>query len=132
MRGVFDSRLEVLTANGNIDWWDEKIRTYIGCESELPFDAHFMLAAIAPRYVCLGCADGDYPLYQLQEYLSAAAASPAFEALGLYGLIAPENPPRPYASFLNGHIGYFLRPGSHYFSRWDWNNYMEFIRRHRK
>jgi len=24
-----------------------------------------------------------------------------------------------------------MRPGSHYFSRWDWNRHMEFVLKHR-
>jgi len=89
------------------------------------------VAAIAPRYVNILSADGDMAQYQLADFMSAAAASPAFEALGLKGLVSENKLPMPSVVYNEGHIGYALRPGSHHFSRWDWNRHMEFILKHR-
>lgn len=131
IRGAFEQRLRALNENGNIDWFCRKITEYLGKEEEIPFDAHWMLALAAPRFISLCCADGDYPQYQLGDYLSGFAAGPAFTVQGVPGLTAPDTPPRPYAVYHEGHIGYSLRPGSHYMSRWDWNAHMDFIERHR-
>ena len=90
-----------------------------------------MVAVIAPRYISLVDADGDFAHYQLADFMSAAAASPVFEAIGVDGFISSEELPRPSVVFGDGHIGYALRPGSHFFSRWDWNVHMKFIKKHR-
>ena len=124
-------RLKDMIVNGGIDWWCERTKEYVEDATKLPYDAHFMIAAIAPRYVNLVNADGDFPRYQLADYLGAAAASPAFEALGLPGFVADEELPHPTVVYNEGHIGYALRPGSHFLSRWDWNRHMEFIKLHR-
>lgn len=132
MKGLTPRRLKDCIENGSIDWWCEKVKEYADDPTSLPYDAHFMVAAVAPRYVNLVAADGDFTLYQLADFMSAAAASPAFEVLGIPGFVSSEELPRPTAVYNEGHIGYALRPGSHYFSRWDWNRHMEFIRKHRK
>ena len=121
-----------LETKADINWWCERIQEYADNPQDLPFDAHFMLAAFAPRYVSLVAADGDIARYQLADFMSAAAASPAFEVQGLKGFVHDDELPHPTAVYNEGHIGYALRPGSHYFSRWDWNRHMEFVLKHRK
>jgi len=123
-----ERRIDALIENGSIDWWSERFRDYAGHITDTPFDGHTMLACVAPRYVSLADADGDFPLYQVGDYLSATAAGAVCEALGLSGFIAPDMLPHPYAVYPEGHIGYALRPGSHFFSRWDWNAHMAFIK----
>ena len=131
MKVLNHKRLMDMIANGGIDWWCERAKEYAADATKLPYDAHFMLAAIAPRYVNLCAADGDFPHYQLADFLSAAAASPAFEVQGLKGFVSDEELPRSTVVYNEGHIGFAMRPGSHYFSRWDWNRHMEFILKHR-
>jgi len=125
------ARLMDMIRNGSIDWWCERTKEYAEDGTKLPYDAHFMVAAIAPRYVNLVSADGDFPRYQLADFLSGMAATPAFEVLGLKGLVTEDEMPHPTLVSNQGHIGYALRPGSHYFSRWDWNRHMEFVLKHR-
>lgn len=131
MKGLSQRRLKDMIANGGIEWWNEKTKQYADNPTSLPYDAHFMVAVIAPRYISLVDADGDFAHYQLADFMSAAAASPVFEAIGVDGFISSEQLPRPSVIFSDGHIGYALRPGSHFFSRWDWNVHMEFIKKHR-
>ena len=130
--GVAERRFLDMINNGGIEWWCEKAKEYAHNPKDLPYDAHFLIAAIAPRYLSLVDGDGDFAKYQLADYLSAFAANPVFETLGIKGLVAPETLPRPSVIYNDGHIGYALRPGSHFFSRWDWNVHMEFIKKHRK
>ena len=127
--GVAERRFIDLINNGGIEWWCEKAKEYAYNPKELPYDAHFMIAAAAPRYMSIVSADGDCAKYQLADYLSAYAASPVFETLGLKGLVSPKTLPRPSVIYNEGHIGYALRPGAHFFSRWDWNVHMEFIKK---
>lgn len=131
MKGLTKRRLLDCIKNGSIDWWCEKQKQFAHDPCSLPYDSHFILAAIAPRYVNLIDGDGDFAKYQLADFMAAAFASPAFEVLGLDGFISSEELPRPSVIYNDGHIGYALRPGSHYFSRWDWNAHMEFVKKHR-
>ena len=96
---------------------------------ELPFDQHWLLACLAPRPLLVGSADKDAWADPPSEFLGAAAASEAYEGMGLKGLEA-DRFPEPGEAFLEGTVGYQLRPGTHYFSRHDWQRLMEFVRKH--
>ena len=98
--------------------------------AELPFDQHYLVASIAPRFVLVGSAEDDGWADPVSEFLSAAAASEAYEAMGLTGLICDDAVPAHDAFLPEGHIGYHIRPGSHYFGRTDWNRLMQFMNRH--
>lgn len=124
-------RMKEMVRVGFIDWWNEKAREYVDDPRSMPYDAHMMVACIAPRYINIAAADGDNALYQLGDFMSAAAASPAFEINEVKGFVAPEELPRPTVVYNEGHIGYALRPGGHYFSRWDWNAHLQFVMKHR-
>ena len=77
----------------------------------------------------MGSADKDAWADPPSEFLGAAAASEAYEGMGLKGLEA-DRFPEPGEAFLEGTVGYQLRPGTHYFSRHDWQRLMEFVRKH--
>jgi len=113
-------------------WFCENYAQYMetGAHS-LPFDQHWLIASIAPRYVLIGSAENDLWADPESEFLSAAAASPAFEAAGADGLIADNAIPVHDAYLPDGHIGYHIRPGEHYFGRVDWNRFMGFMKKHR-
>ena len=98
-------------------------------ERELPFDQHFLLAAIAPRllYITSGTRD-DYADPQ-GEYLAARAASKAWTLFGSKGL--PDTG-FPQPGRLIGHaVGYHLQEGGHdCISQETWNVLLEFAEKH--
>lgn len=55
-------------------WFCENYQKYIGKEHEMPFDQHFLIASIAPRYVCVGSAVEDVWADPTSEMLSCVAA----------------------------------------------------------
>ena len=57
---------------------------------------------------------------------ACAAASPAYEALGLPGFVCPDRFAEIGEAFFEGNIGYHLRAGGHYLSREDWNLFIRF------
>jgi hypothetical protein len=132
MKVLNHRRLMDMIENGSIDWWCERAKEYAEDATKAPYDSHFIVAACAPRYINLIAADGDFPRYQLADFLSAAAASPFFEVLGLKGFVSDEELPRSTVVYNEGHIGFAMRPGSHFLSRWDWNRHMEFVLKHRR
>ena len=131
MAGLDSDKIAALAKEHTTEWWGEVIKDYADDCKKMPYDAHFMVAACAPRYVNILSADGDMSRYQLADFMSCAAASPAFEAQGLPGFVSDPQIPCPTVVYNEGHIGYALRPGSHHFSRWDWNRHMEFVLKHR-
>ena len=108
-------------------WFCPAFEKYGGKEDTMPFDQHWLVAAVAPRYVVGGGALEDTWADPMSQYLCLSAASPAYELLGLDGFIHPDRMPEPDEYFFDGNIGYFLRNGTHYLSRYDWNRYMDFM-----
>lgn len=104
-------------------WFCENYKKYIDKESEMPFDQHYLLASIAPRKVLIGSASKDIWADPYAEFLSCAAASPAFKN----GFACPDRLPETNDCFFDGDVGYHLREGLHYFGREDWNRLIGFI-----
>jgi len=111
-------------------WYCEKYPQWIDRTEEMPFDQHFLLAAIAPRYVCVGSAEEDLWAGPVQEQASCIGASAAWELLGCAGYLGSRQPARPGDHFSAGNIGYHLRSGIHFLGRSDWLSYMNFIKKH--
>lgn len=110
-------------------WFCERYMTFR--ESNIPenFDQHFLLATIAPRFAYAASSSLDDWADPVSEFMCCLAASPAYEAYGLKGLVADRFAEVDEA-FHEGRIGYHLREGFHYLSRHDWHHYMAFIKRH--
>ncbi len=109
-------------------WFCKNYNKYRNKESEMPFDQHFLIALSAPRYVSVHSAAEDRWADPDSEYLACVAASEAYEILGEKGLVSPDRLPVVGDDFTKGSIGYSVRSGTHFLSRWDWNKYMNFIR----
>jgi len=112
-------------------WFCENFKQYIDNEEALPLDQHFLLSMIAPRYLYVASAQEDEWADPNSEYLGCHAVSPVYEMLGKTGFAAPDRLPEPGDTFHDGTIGYHLRTGSHYFSRYDWLRFMEFMNKHK-
>ena len=109
-------------------WFCENYNKYRKAEDTMPFDQHFLLALSAPRYVSVHSAIEDRWADPDSEYLSCVAADDAYKILGEKGFVYPDRLPVIGDDFIKGSIGYSLRAGTHFLSRWDWNKYMNFIR----
>jgi len=113
-------------------WFCKRYRNFV--ETNIPegFDQHFLLAAVAPRYVYVASADMDEWASPNSEFLACAAASKAYEDMGLTGFICDDVLPGEDAVYHKGRVGYHRRAGMHFFSRRDWNRYMDFIDLHKE
>lgn len=107
-------------------WFCENYFEYHSKEENMPFDQHYLLSCIAPRFVCVGSAAEDAWADPKAQYLCCVAASSAFGK----GLSCPDRFPEPGEKFLEGDIGFHLRNGCHYFSREDWHRLIEFVNIH--
>ncbi len=101
-------------------------------ETNIPdvFDQHFLLASIAPRFLCVASATEDHWADPTSEFLSCVAASEYYKSLGVTGLVHNDTIPEGGEYLQEGRIGYHKRLGMHFLSRYDWNSYMNFIRLH--
>lgn len=109
-------------------WFTTEFKKYGGKEETLPFDAHFLLAALAPRYVLVTGAIEDFWCDPYSEMLACIAATPAYELFPrTKGLIYESRDrvpgpryPVPGDFYHEGSIGYSLRYGGHGFPDYDW------------
>ncbi|MCK9221210.1 MAG: acetylxylan esterase [Limnochordia bacterium] len=111
-------------------WFCANYHQYQGREAQLPFDQHQLVAAMAPRPVYVASAVEDLWADPKSEFLSAMAASKAYQLLGLRGLVHEGRFPEPGVSLHEGEIGYHLRAGTHFLSRFDWQQFLKFMDRH--
>ena len=95
-------------------WFKSGFRDCSGREGKLPFDQHYLLASIAPRKVLVSSAEEDLWADPVSEYLSALAASDAFEK----GI--KDSLPKAGDRYQEGDIAFQMRKGGHFFAEEDW------------
>ena len=105
-------------------WFTPNLKKYAGKEYEMPFDQHYLMAAVAPRKVMIVAANEDEWADTDAQYLCAEAASAAYEELGFTGLKLLEKPLETGEKNVGGEISFFIRKGVHFFSREDWEFYL--------
>lgn len=76
----------------------------------MPFDQHFLLAAIAPRLISVGAASLDDWADPTAALLCCIEADRAYRLLGRGRHCAADPLPPPGAALRDGRIGFFLRP----------------------
>lgn len=129
-RGKEGERIEQIT-NRFPFWFCPNYKKYAGREADMPFDQHFLVAAIAPRFVCAGAAVEDIWADPNSQYLSYVAADEVYKFLGKDGFIHPNRLPEVGDTFHEGTLGFHMRSGRHFHSRYDWLKFMEFMKKHR-
>ncbi len=107
-------------------WFCDNFKKYKNKEQNLCFDQHHLISLIAPRTVCVASASEDSWANPVAEFRAAKAASPAWQAFGKDGLIAPDNFTVD-KNYFSGNVGYYCRHGCHAFSRRDWLRLLEFF-----
>ena len=105
-------------------WFCENYKKYANNEQNMPFDQHYLIATIAPRYVHLGSASEDWWADPVSQYLSCVAAGDAFKN----GFCYEEKMPEINDEFFEGDVGFHMRKGLHYYSREDWLKSIKFVK----
>ncbi len=109
-------------------WFSEYHAQFAHRENTLPVDQHMLLALVAPRPLYVASATKDLWADPKGEFLSAVAATEAYNVLGKQGLPTKTMPP-PNTS-VQGTIGYHVREGEHAVTAYDWDQYLKFANRH--
>ncbi len=107
-------------------WFCENFKKYIDCETNLPYDQDELLKLIAPRVLSVGSAVKDLWANPHAECQCAKRASEKWESLGHKGLTLPEAEEFG-VNYHDGKVGYYVRQGTHYLSREDWNRLLSFF-----
>ena len=91
-------------------WFGPRLSEYIGREAELPFDQHFLKAAVAPRLLLTTEALGDLWANPAGTWQTHAAARDVYRFLGV-----------------EERIGIWYREGGHAHGRADWETLLDFM-----
>jgi hypothetical protein len=109
-------------------WYCRNYSRFAGRESDLPVDAHELIALIAPRPVYVASAIEDRWADPRGEFLAARAAEPVYRLFGLVGLGTNAMP--PVDRMIGTTVGYHVRSGDHEITPFDWERYLDFAERH--
>jgi len=94
-------------------WFAPNCRAkYAGKDADLPFDQHWLVAALAPRLVAVGSSEDDHWACPSGEHAGLDLARPA------------------WGKKLQNRCHYHIRPGGHGIKPEDWADYMDFAARH--
>jgi len=108
-------------------WFCENYKKYRENENAMPFDQHQLVAAVAPRLFYTCSAEDDTWADPESEYLSCMLADEAYKRLDKYGFTGEDRYPAAGDVFNVGSIGYHLRSGKHFLSRYDWQMFLDFL-----
>lgn len=109
-------------------WFQAKLDSYAGRDSELPFDQHWLAALIAPRPLLIASATEDVWADPYNEFRCAKAVGEVYRLFGVKGIGAAKFP-EPDKPVFGERVGYYLRTGKHDVTETDWKFVLEFIRK---
>lgn len=109
-------------------WFAPRFLQYVDREREMPFDQHWLLALVAPRKLCIVTAEEDTWADTDAQYLAAEAANVIYQKAGVEGLVC-DGMLLQGQQTTRGQIAFSKRGGTHFFSRADWNFFIDFIRK---
>lgn len=134
LRGMVGETIADITGKYGY-WFNDGFQSFAGKEDDLPIDAHFLAAAVAPRKLLICSAYEDFWCDPFHEFLTCIAASPAWEVQGLRGFIYPEpkgqSPgpryPKIGETMFEGEVCYSMRAGGHGMPPEDWETIARFL-----
>lgn len=97
--------------------------------NSLPFDAHALVALMAPRALLLQTGDTDYWSDPKGEFLSAVAAEPVYRLFGEKGPGTNVLPAAGDLSLLNKQ-GYYMHAGGHGLVPSDWPVFIQYMKKY--
>ncbi len=109
-------------------WFCGHYKQYNDREDRMPFDAHMLLALVAPRPLYVASAEDDQWADPKGEFLAAVAVSEVYALLGHKG-IGTETMPAVNQP-VGDRVRYHVRTGQHDINAYDWEQYLDFADRH--
>ena len=116
----------------NFPWWFAgNFQKYPGHWSDLPVDAHMLIALNAPRPVFITGGTQDQWADPRGEFLATVAAGPVYRLLGKKDLGTSDGPPLD-TPLLTGDLGFLYHTGAHTIAPADWNAFFTFAEKYLK
>lgn len=109
-------------------WYARNYADWAGRMAAAPFDAHFILALVAPRPLLLQTGYTDKWSDPYGEFLAAKAATPVYALLGATGIEQYSQP--ALGEPLTGTLGFLMHDGGHGVAREDWDVFLDFLDRY--
>lgn len=107
----------------------QNYHSYSNRNNDLPFDAHFLVALLAPRPLLLQTGSTDYWSDPKGEFLSAIEATRIYKLFGATGIETNEMPKPNDTSLLFNKLGYFMHDGGHTVTPEDWKHFIEYMKK---
>jgi len=104
--------------------------SYADRVNSLPFDAHMLVALMAPRPLLLQTGDTDYWSDPKGEFLAAVAAAPVYRLLGENGPAAGTMPAAGDGSLMSNKLGYYMHKGGHGTIPSDWPLFVDYMKKY--
>lgn len=108
-------------------WFCPNYEKYGGHEDQMPFEQYHLLACTAPRPLYVASASKDEWADPQSEWLSCVLLEPAYALFGKTGLGQQSEMVPVGGRVVGDGIGYHLRPGTHFLSRYDWVRILRFL-----
>lgn len=109
-------------------WFCGAFKQFNDQVDRLPFDQHSLVALVAPRPVLFANAVEDEWANPVGQFEVLKAAGPVYRLLGVEGLAAGKMPAP--SKLVASRLGYFIRPGKHSMTLFDWQIFWEFADKH--
>jgi hypothetical protein len=106
----------------------ENYAKYGGFPDKAPFDAHMLVALVAPRPLLLQTGNTDYWSDPKGEFLAAVAAGPVYKLLGKDPLDTDVWPEAKQPIYHD--LAYYMHDGPHGMVPTDWDIYIQFLKMH--
>jgi hypothetical protein len=110
-------------------WFAPSFAKFAGRWSEMPVDAHMLIALSAPRPVFVTGGTGDQWADPKGEFLAQVAAGPVYRLLGKKDLGVSSLPPLD-TPIIDGALGWHYHTGGHTATRADWEAFLTFFEKH--
>lgn len=107
-------------------WFAGNFQKYVGKWTDMPVDAHMLIALSAPRPVFITGGTGDQWADPIGEFKAGVAAGPVYKLLGKNDLGTTELPPLD-TPLTKGDIGWHYHTGGHAATAADWKGFLEFV-----
>jgi hypothetical protein len=114
----------------NYHWqFNSRFQQWVGRWSDMPVDAHMLIALSAPRPVFITGGTTDQWSDPKGQFLAQVAASPVYELLGAKGIGATELPPVD-TTLATGDLGWHYHTGGHNLTVDEWKAFLTFMDRY--
>ncbi len=104
--------------------------SYANKVNSLPFDAHALVALMAPRPLLLQTGDTDYWSDPKGEFLSAVAATPVYHLFGEKGIETTTMPAAEDDALSMNPLGYYMHKGGHAVLPTDWTLFVKYLKKY--